>query len=240
MGGEREKTLAFCQAPHLADEGGKSILCTQRNRRRDGTLFWNMFLLRKFVIGEHCYIAGLQKEVAEPCVDQVDNPSKVELESLMDIILFDQRPSSSIVQTSSWILAGWTVHSAPLGQEQADTSFETYVTSLPNNGATVADLPKYWAHKLPNHHHVSGTVNKGFGRGAKELGFPTANLELDDTQLAGMQRGIYAGFASVDGGKAYMAVVSVGLNPCFDDVEKPLLEAYLVHEFESDFYGAQL
>jgi riboflavin kinase len=191
-----------------------------------------MFLLQKLFVEKHLYIVGLQKEVASPIAG--NGKDKTELEDLMKSIIFDRQSSSP------GIVAGWTIHSVPVGEGSAQTYFESYTESLPGNGASVSDLPKYWACKLPTPRTVRGEVKKGFGRGAKSLGFPTANLELSDEVTAGMQRGIYAGFASVNGAEPHIAVVSVGINPCFNDVEKPLLEAYLVHEFESDFYGSEL
>ena len=52
--------------------------------------------------------------------------------------------------------------------------------------------------KLP--HYAKGEIVKGFGRGSRELGFPTANfseevIEKLPSELVG---GIYFGFAKVD------------------------------------------
>ena len=77
---------------------------------------------------------------------------------------------------------------------------------------------------------LTGAVVHGFGRGSAQLGFPTANLEIDWTDGAkapAAQRirtfvdthdtGIYAAWAQVADGDdrgVYKAAVSVGWNPC--------------------------
>ncbi|KAI9732782.1 MAG: riboflavin kinase [Cirrosporium novae-zelandiae] len=48
--------------------------------------------------------------------------------------------------------------------------------------------------------HVSGPVIKGFGRGSKELGIPTANLPVSGLSIGGhsdLASGVYFGFASL-------------------------------------------
>ena len=96
---------------------------------------------------------------------------------------------------------------------------------------------------------LSGTVAKGFGRGSKLLGIPTANLDADDLarQLKGHATGIYLGWAALrvsadaPGDAAplpvYPAVASIGWNPFFKNKEKTV-EPYLMHAFGRDFYGA--
>ena len=65
---------------------------------------------------------------------------------------------------------------------------------------------------------VRGTVVHGFGRGSKQLGFPTANLESSAVSefVDKHPTGIYAGFARVlypENDKVYPAAISVGWNP---------------------------
>merc|ERR1719316_2599503 len=55
-----------------------------------------------------------------------------------------------------------------------------YLASLPPNGAVVTKLPQYSVVPLESAVHVAGRVVKGFGRGSKELGCPTANLASED------------------------------------------------------------
>ncbi len=86
-------------------------------------------------------------------------------------------------------------------------------------------------------HEVRGPVVHGDGRGASELGFPTANLEVSK-DIALPADGIYAGYYRRPDGTGYLAAISVGRRPTFYDPASAsvLVEAYLLH-FEGDLYG---
>jgi riboflavin kinase / FMN adenylyltransferase len=81
---------------------------------------------------------------------------------------------------------------------------------------------------------VSGTVIHGDKRG-RELGFPTANLQLDAG--CGLRHGIYAVRMAV-GGRRYDGVASFGRRPMFD-TGAVLLEIFLF-DFSGDLYGASI
>eukprot|EP00052_Salpingoeca_macrocollata_P017970 m.147208 g.147208 ORF g.147208 m.147208 type:complete len:160 (+) comp20561_c4_seq4:554-1033(+) len=88
---------------------------------------------------------------------------------------------------------------------------------------------------------LKGTVVKGFGRGSKELGIPTANM-ADDVVASlpnDFATGIYHAWAQVAGGRVYKAVMSVGWNPFYNN-EKKSIEVHIIHKFEQDFYGQEL
>ena len=112
--------------------------------------------------------------------------------------------------------------------------------ALPPAGSMVEELPSYDAEEMPTlrlHAHVV----KGFGRGAKELGFPTANMDRKCVgSLDHVAPGVYFGWATVDGTGPYKAVSSVGINPFYKDVEEKTVEPHLLHTFEDDFYGADM
>ncbi|CAN0377458.1 unnamed protein product, partial [Hapterophycus canaliculatus] len=111
---------------------------------------------------------------------------------------------------------------------------------------------------------LSATVVKGFGRGSKLLGIPTANMdmkEVGETVVHDTTTGIYYGYAMLSGA-VYPAVISVGWNPYFDNKAKTVVsvslsfvqapplslalaaavpqEPHLLHEFDDDFYGHKL
>ncbi|KAJ3016663.1 UNVERIFIED_CONTAM: riboflavin kinase [Siphonaria sp. JEL0065] len=89
---------------------------------------------------------------------------------------------------------------------------------------------------------LKGTVIKGFGRGGKELGIPTANLPEDVSQYAGefIETGILYGWASVNSStEVYPMVMSFGWNPYYKN-EKRSAEVHILHKFEEDFYGTEL
>jgi riboflavin kinase/FMN adenylyltransferase len=80
---------------------------------------------------------------------------------------------------------------------------------------------------------LDGVVTTGAGRG-KELGFPTANLEVAPRMLLPAE-GVYAGRATVDDGASYQAAINVGTNPTFGG--EPLhAEAFLL-DFEGTLIG---
>jgi riboflavin kinase / FMN adenylyltransferase len=81
---------------------------------------------------------------------------------------------------------------------------------------------------------VTGVVVHGDKRG-RELGFPTANLQLD--AACGLRHGIYAVRVSVDG-RHYDAVANFGRRPMFD-TGVVLLEIFLF-DFTGDLYGRTL
>lgn len=78
---------------------------------------------------------------------------------------------------------------------------------------------------------VEGIVVRGDGRG-RELGFPTANLDVPDGLLVPPD-GVYAGWA-----RGRRAAVSIGTNPHFGGVERRV-EAHLL-DFDGDLYGKRL
>lgn len=90
-------------------------------------------------------------------------------------------------------------------------------------------------------HYASGTVVKGFGRGSKQLGVPTANFPDSVVNVLPdeFQQGVYYGWAQVDSGTVYKMVMSVGNNPYYNN-EKRTMETYIMHEFGHDFYGSNL
>ena len=85
---------------------------------------------------------------------------------------------------------------------------------------------------------MEATVVKGFGRGSKVLGIPTANMDTEALKPLDMPTGIYMGYCELEG-TIYKTVVSIGWNPYFDNKEKTV-EPHLLHEFAEDFYGSTL
>nr|VWO97338.1 5-aminolevulinate synthase (EC (5-aminolevulinic acid synthase) (Delta-ALA synthase) (Delta-aminolevulinate synthase) [Ganoderma boninense] len=97
---------------------------------------------------------------------------------------------------------------------------------------------------------MSGAVQRGFGRGGKDLGCPTANLP--DESIIPMssvtKTGVYYGYAQVsrerDGkmvlseedAKVLPMVMSLGRNPFYKN-ERMSAEIHVMHDFQIDFYG---
>jgi riboflavin kinase len=94
---------------------------------------------------------------------------------------------------------------------------------------------------------LRGIVVRGHQRGGTMLGFPTANVYLDDAtiaRLAPMSNGVFYGWAAVepDTAAVYPMVLSVGFNPHFKD-QHLTVEVHFMHKFtgdKADFYGASM
>ena len=86
---------------------------------------------------------------------------------------------------------------------------------------------------LGRNYAVSGKVVHGDGRGARELGFPTANIAAPP-QKALPSDGIYAATAFVEG-NWFQAAASIGVRPTFGGTNRTV-EAYLL-DFNGDLYG---
>jgi Riboflavin kinase len=77
-------------------------------------------------------------------------------------------------------------------------------------------------HKLPI--RIVATVVRGFGRGSKDLGIPTANLDfasmMSSMPFDDLPTGIYWGYAKIGAEEVYKAAISIGYNPTYGNTEK--------------------
>jgi len=105
------------------------------------------------------------------------------------------------------------------------------VNNLDRGKLGVPGLPFYLCDK----------VIKGFGRGSKQLGIPTANLPIEKYEhlLEKFPVGVYFGWASVSKGQVFPMAMSVGWNPFFKNTKKTI-EIHIIHHFETDFYDEEL
>jgi len=97
---------------------------------------------------------------------------------------------------------------------------------------------------LPRVLRYRGSVDKGYGRGGKKLGIPTANLpcSLFQNALEDAMTGVYFGWAALERNDSrknddnefqlYKAVVNVGFSPTFEGKEnkEKIIEAHLISE----------
>jgi riboflavin kinase / FMN adenylyltransferase len=93
------------------------------------------------------------------------------------------------------------------------------------------------ARLLGRPHQVRGSVKHGAGRGARLLGFPTANVGVA-REIALPAPGVYAGRFSWRAAPDHPAAISVGQPPTFEATGDGagLVEAYLL-DFDGDLYG---
>ena len=85
---------------------------------------------------------------------------------------------------------------------------------------------------------VKGIVVKGFGRGSKRLGCPTANISSDVVAQITLSTGIYCGFAVLYDVIHPMSC-SLGFNPQYKNETKSL-EVHILPDTLDDFYGEEL
>lgn len=77
---------------------------------------------------------------------------------------------------------------------------------------------------------MKSKVVRGFGRGSKDLGIPTANLSRDEYEgpdFDVLPCGIYWGFARIGQEAAYKAAISIGYNPTYGNSIKTI-EPHLI------------
>jgi riboflavin kinase / FMN adenylyltransferase len=85
---------------------------------------------------------------------------------------------------------------------------------------------------------LEGVVVHGDGRG-RELGFPTANVEVPGTSVLPAD-GVYAGWFERADGSRFVAAISVGTRPTYyGEGGARLVEAYLL-DFDGDLYGERV
>ena len=88
---------------------------------------------------------------------------------------------------------------------------------------------------------LKGKVVRGFGRGSKQLGVPTANVEMtaENKQITeALIPGVYSATATLRG-KPYKCAMSIGWNPVYDNQERTI-EAYLIDDSLDEFYDEHL
>ena len=95
-------------------------------------------------------------------------------------------------------------------------------------------MPEY----LTRNYQVAGKVVQGYHIG-HELGFPTANLELNSPDKLIPASGVYAVWAALEGeDKERPAMMNIGARPTFDGTRQTL--EVNIFDFEGDLYGKQL
>jgi riboflavin kinase/FMN adenylyltransferase len=118
-----------------------------------------------------------------------------------------------------------------LGAEVRETPLVPGVSSRAIRELVIEGDVRAAARPLGRPVEVEGVVVSGDARGGT-LGFPTANLRVDQAVLV-PRYGIYAG-----SGLEHRAAVSIGINPHYGGAERRV-EAFLL-DFEGDLYGSRV
>lgn len=96
----------------------------------------------------------------------------------------------------------------------------------------VKEANRHLGHK----YRIKGKVIKGKGIG-KELGFPTANIQLDFNYCL-PKNGVYLTYIKIDD-KIYESLTNVGVSPTIKDDGKITIETY-IFDFHSSIYDKQV
>lgn len=84
---------------------------------------------------------------------------------------------------------------------------------------------------------LKGKIVKGHQVG-RTIGFPTANLSVEDSRKILPGNGVYAVWAVLSG-KRYKGMLSIGNRPTLDDGNNQSIEVYLL-DFSGDLYGKEI
>lgn len=89
---------------------------------------------------------------------------------------------------------------------------------------------------LHRYFYLDGVVVPGFQRG-RTLGFPTANLQLEQELLPA--RGVYASWIETQQGEILPGVTNIGIRPTFDHNQNISVETH-IFDFSRDLYDQTL
>jgi riboflavin kinase / FMN adenylyltransferase len=126
---------------------------------------------------------------------------------------------------------GFTVDVVPPLLVDGQPISSTRIRNALRNGDVAAA-----AHALGRPYALCGTVVPG-DRLGHSLGFPTANLDIDDEVKLVPAHGVYAARTDIDGVR-HDGLLHIGPRPTFDD-DRPTIELHVL-DFHGDLYGRPL
>jgi riboflavin kinase/FMN adenylyltransferase len=172
---------------------------------------------------DHVVILPFTEALSHQSADEFVEKTLIERLSAVQIVVganfrFGHRASGDVALLRKYGLA---VDDVPLlrdGEVISSTQVRRRVADGDVAAAAIA---------LGRPHLVEGPVIRGDARG-RALGFPTANLAVDEG-IAIPADGVYSGHLVRPSGVRSMAAISVGTNPTFDG-ERRRVEAYVIDE----------
>lgn len=114
---------------------------------------------------------------------------------------------------------------------------EAAVSSTQIRKALIAGSVEAATQMLGTEYTISGRVVKGAQRG-RTIGYPTANIELPDTDKLVPKVGVYAVKALINN-QYYGAMLNVGFNPTVSDDNTLKIEVHLF-DFDSEIYDEEI
>ncbi|MDP3149001.1 MAG: bifunctional riboflavin kinase/FAD synthetase [Ignavibacteria bacterium] len=130
-----------------------------------------------------------------------------------------------------------TLNNFEVQKTEAVTINETVVSSSKIRNALSEGEVKTAAQMLGRNYSFSGLVVVGDKRG-RELGFPTANIQLENESKLIPKNGVYAVKVFL-GERIFNGVMNIGLRPTFKDTKIVLSEVHILN-FNEDIYGKQI
>ncbi|KAL2634661.1 hypothetical protein R1flu_006140 [Riccia fluitans] len=121
-----------------------------------------------------------------------------------------------------------------------------------NEGDSTLNAPEMWSSRafplVPNYPlRVREHIVKGFGRGSKQMGIPTANVDPEEVpeHVLILPKGVYCGWAQVNGETldkgVHKMVMNIGNRPTFADGGGISVEVHILYDYgDVYFYGEQL
>ncbi len=125
-------------------------------------------------------------------------------------------------------------HGIEVVQAKALKNADFIVSSSAIRRALNEGLVEQAARGLGRNYAISGAIVSGH-RVGRELGFPTANLQVADSSLLIPKEGVYAAYATVDS-LVYPAMVNIGRRPTLNNGNNQSIEAHLFN-FSGNLYN---
>lgn len=91
--------------------------------------------------------------------------------------------------------------------------------------------------QLGRYYAIKGHVIHGAHVGSTKLGFPTANLKMEENYII-PKKGVYYGSVHVND-KTYKAMINVGNNPTMNYQRNTSIEAHII-DFDENIYGQKI
>ncbi|MBP9095574.1 MAG: bifunctional riboflavin kinase/FAD synthetase [Ignavibacteria bacterium] len=212
-----------------------------RNRSKDVKLLTSteekLELLKKFPL-DTVYIINFSKEFAATPAETFFTDYIVNRIGLNDLVIgydhmFGKNREGSIETVNALSNKfGFSVHKVPEFKIDDKNISSTEIRKLLEEGDVNA--AKFF---LGRFYEIEGTIVQGAKRG-RELGYPTANLQIEDDNKQIPKNGIYAVEVLYDK-NIFRGMMSIGHNPTVNDTDEIFLEVNIFN-FDKDIYGEKI
>lgn len=215
----------------------KTVLKKDKNSKIDILTSYEqkMKILEQLGI-EVVYIMDFNEEVMKLSPDMfVKNILKKQLNAKLITVGFDYRFGYKAQGDSHYLkelgkINGFSVNIIDPIYVEDEIVSSTSIRNLLRDG-NIRKANKF----LGRNYTLTGTVISGRSRG-RELGFPTANMKLNDNYVI-PKIGVYKTFTHI-GDRKLLSLTNIGYNPTFDEKELKI-ETYILN-FDENIYGSTI